>query len=64
MGLEVLHEETSGDGFGHISSDVDKPAGNRIDHHDQESYMPEGDIVQPNVGEDEAEKGGKSHHED
>lgn len=55
MRLEVLHQETSGDGLSYISSNVDKPTGDRIDHHNQESHVPDGDIVQSDVGENEAE---------
>lgn len=45
MGLEVLYEETSGYGLSHISSNVNEQAGDRIDHNDQESYVPEGDVI-------------------
>lgn len=63
MRLEVLHEEACGDGLGHVGSDVDEPAGNRIDYHDQEGHVPKGDISQSDICEYETKKAGESHHE-
>jgi hypothetical protein len=54
MGLEVLHEEAGGDGLGPVSTDVDEPARSRVNYHDQERNMPEGDVGESDVREDEA----------
>lgn len=64
MRLEMLDKETGGDGLGSIDANINEPAQHSVYHHDNESDVPEGERVEPDIGEDKSEKSAESNCED